>query len=142
MALQTDNIDKIHARLEKLKEYVSILETLKSTSEDELKTDFVKKGAIERYLQLAIEACIDIAELIISDQRFKTPETAKDAIKILGEKGIISKEFADRFSKAAGFRNILIHDYLEIDYKQLLTSLKTNLTDFDTFIRSILEFLK
>ncbi len=114
MELQTDNIDKIHARLEKLKEYVSILETLQSTSEEELKTDVIKKGAIERYLQLAIEACIDIAELIISNRRFKTPETARDAIEILGEEGIISKEFADRFSKAVGFRNILIHDYLEI----------------------------
>lgn len=142
MDLKPDAIDKIYARIEKLKEYVSLLEELKNTTPQLLEKDLVKKGALERYLQLAIEACIDIAELIISDQRLATPSTAKEAIEILGKHKILDNDFAQSFSKAAGLRNILIHDYLEIEYKQLINNLKTNLSDFHRFIKEVLSFLK
>lgn len=116
MELKPDAIDKIYARLEKLKEYIGILEGLGHITRSELEIDPVKKGALERYLQLAIEACIDIAELIISDQRLPTPQTAREALELLGKHDILEKEFATSFADAAGFRNILIHDYLELDY--------------------------
>ena len=142
MQPKSDAIKKIYLRLESLKEYLSILETLKDISLTELGKDVIKRGAIERYMQLAIESCIDIAELIISDQRLPAPSTSKDTIEILGKEKIIDEEFAKRFSKAASFRNILIHDYLKIDYKELLQNLKENLKDFDKFIQEILKFLK
>ncbi len=135
-------IDKIYARMENLKEYVSILESLQNTDLAEFEKDPIKKGALERYLQLAIEACIDIAEILISDQRLRTPQTAREAIEILGERGILEKNFAGEFSKIAGFRNILIHDYVKIDYEIVLKNLKNNLSDFHRFIKEILEFLK
>lgn len=142
MELKRDAIDKIYLRIEKLKEYLAILEGLQDVTLLELQKDAVKRGAVERYLQLSIEACIDIAELVISDQRLLTPSTAKEALEILGKEGIMESEFAEGFSKTAGFRNILIHDYVEIDYEILLQNLKGNLSDFHMFIKSILAFLK
>lgn len=136
-----DAIDKIYLRIEALKKYVAIISKFKVITLEELERDDIKRGAVERYIQLAIESCIDIAELIISDQRLPTPETAKRAIEILGEQGILDQKFAKSFSKAAGFRNILIHEYVMIDYKQLLANLKNNLTDFERFIKEILEFI-
>lgn len=134
-------VDKIYARIESLKEYVSILADLQNVSLSELEKDPIKKGALERYLQLAIEACVDIAEILISDQRLRTPQTAREAIEILGERGILDESFTKEFSKAVGFRNILIHDYIKIDYKMVLKNLKNNLSDFHKFIKAILDFL-
>lgn len=142
MALKQNNIDKIFLRIESLKQYVSVLEDLKSVSAQELESDLIKRGAIERYLQLVIEACIDIAELIISDQRLPTPTVSKEAILILGKENIIDKNFAESFSQAVGFRNILIHDYIKIDYQKLHSYLQNNLSDFHKFTKEILEFLK
>lgn len=142
MQLQPEGIKKIYPKLESLKSYILILNQLKNITLDEIEKDAIKRGAIERYLQLAIESCIDIAELIISDQRLPSPSTAKETIEILGKEKIIDEEFSRRFSKAASFRNILIHDYLKIDYKELLRNLKENLKDFDNFIKEILKFLK
>lgn len=142
MGLKPDNVDKITIRIEKLKEYIVILEQFRDVTVVQLEKDTVKRGALERYLQLAIEACIDIAELIISDQRLTTPSTAKEAIEILGREGIVDEAFASDFSKAVGVRNILIHDYLELDYELLLNNLKENLSDFHRFIKGVLQFLK
>ena len=138
MALKQDNIDKIYLRIEALRQYVAVLEDLKNISYEDLKSDAVKRGAVERYLQLAIEACIDIAELIISDQRLVSPTTYKEAIYVLGKEKILDEEFAKKFSEAAGFRNILIHDYVKIDYKRLHSYLQNNLSDFHRFIKEIL----
>lgn len=135
-------VDKIYARIENLKDYISILESLQNVNLSELQNDPIKKGALERYLQLAIEACVDIAEILISDQRLRTPQTAREAIEILGERGILDEGFSGKFSKAVGFRNILIHDYVKIDYEIVLKNLKNNLSDFHRFIKEILEFLK
>lgn len=141
MESKLDNIGKITLKIDALKEYIQVLKQLKDTSPDELKNDFVKRGAVERYLQLAIESCIDISELIIIDQRLKRPDTSKEAILILGKEGIIDKKFGENFSKAVGFRNILVHDYVDVDYGKLYAYLINNMADFERFIKEILKFI-
>lgn len=142
MVSEANTIEKIYSRIENLKSYVKILEGLQNITLEELDKEPIKKGALERYLQLSIEACVDIAEMIISDQRLSTPQTATEAVEILGQEGILDSDFAKEFSKAVGFRNILIHDYVRIDYQLVLENLKNNLSDFHRFIKEILQFLK
>lgn len=142
MESQLNTIDKINLRLEALKKYVNQLEKYKGIEVSRLKKDDDLQAIVERRLQLAIEACIDIAELIIVDQSLPTPGSNREAIEILGEEGVINKEFAQRFAKAAGFRNILIHDYLELDYEKIAVYLKENLSDFHRYIKEILDYFK
>lgn len=132
-----DIVDKINTRLEALKEYVEILKSLKGVSGEELKKDLDKRAKAERFLQLAIETCIDIAELVISDQRLPAPKTSKETIEILGKEGIIEEKFAKQFAPAVGFRNILIHDYLKIDYDQVADKINNRLGDFEKFAQQI-----
>lgn len=51
-----NTIDKIYARIEVLKQYLVILEGLQNTTLSELEKDPIKRGAIERYLQLSIDS--------------------------------------------------------------------------------------
>ena len=51
----------------------------------------------------------------------------------MGRHEIIPKEFAEKFAFAAGFRNILVHIYEEVDLDMLRKLLAENLKDFDTF---------
>lgn len=136
----TDAIDKINSRLEALKEYLKILKSLKGITGQELVNNIDKRAKAERYFQLAIEACIDIAELIISDQRLPAPKTGRETIEILGKEGIIDKKLAEDFAPAIGFRNILIHDYLEIDYDQVADKINNRLGDFEKFAQEIAKF--
>lgn len=136
-----DNIDMIHQLLEKLQEYVKILRTLKGVTAEELKKDIDKRAKAERYLQLAAQVCIDIADLIISDQRLPTPTTLKETIQILGDQNIINSQFAKEFSAVAGFRNILVHDYVKIDYEQVADKINNRLGDFDRFAKEVAQFL-
>lgn len=57
--------------------------------------------------------------------------------EILGQEGIIEKKLATAFAPAVGFRNILIHDYLKIDYEQVADKINNRLGDFEKFAQQI-----
>lgn len=137
-----DAIDKINIRLQKLEEYLRILVSLRGVTAKELLADVNKRAKAERFFQLAIEVCLDVAELLISDQRLRTPQKAREAIEILGEAGIIDKDFAKEFSAVASFRNILVHDYLDIDYEKVADDLNNHLEDFEKFAKAVANYLK
>ena len=136
-----DNINKINSRLEKLREFVNILKTLKGVVAEDLIEDVDKRAKAERFLQLSIEACVDIAELIIVDQRLSAPVDSADAIEILGQEKIIDHTFAKDFAKSVGLRNILVHEYIDIDYKIIAETINKRLGDFDRFAKEVASFL-
>ena len=132
--------DKINLRLKALEEYVKILKSLQGLKASEIEENVDNRAKAERYLQLAAETCLDIAELVISNQRLRIPETSRDTIEILGDAGILDKDFAYEFAKIAGLRNILVHDYLEIDYGVIVQIINHRLEDFNHFAQKIAQF--
>jgi uncharacterized protein YutE (UPF0331/DUF86 family) len=136
------NDEKIIRKLELLREYTRYLRTFQKKSIQEFSTDFVLQGALERYFQLAIECVIDIAHLIIADLKLKRPNSYREAIDMLGQKGIIPDEFAYYFAPVTGFRNILIHGYSEIDMDEVYRHLQTDLDDFEKFSRYIVQYIE
>ncbi len=130
--------DKLYA----LEKYVRILKSYQNRSIEDIEKDITLRGAIERYLQVAIECALDIGEMIISAERFEKPETYREVIEILGREGVLPEEFAVRFAPAAGFRNILVHAYSEVDVRKLYEFLQERLEDFDTFAMHIAKYLE
>ena len=134
--------DEIISKLEQLAEYVRILREYQQHSVDEILKNKTLKGAIERYLQVSLECVLDAGEIIISAEGLGKPESYREVILILGEKGIIPEEFAEDFAPAAGFRNVLVHAYSKVDVEELHNNLQTRLDDFDKFARYVSEYLK
>lgn len=125
-----------------LKKYVDLLKNYKYASVKDLEKDPTLRGAVERYLQVAIECCLDIGEMIISVKGFKKPESYREVIEILGKEGVLPKEFANKFAPAASFRNILVHAYAEVDVEKLYEFLQENVEDFEIFAKYIAEYLE
>ncbi|MDP2216301.1 MAG: DUF86 domain-containing protein [Methanolobus sp.] len=69
------------------------------------------------------------------------PEIYRSVFLILGKNGIIPPEFAEFFSQAAGFRNVLVHIYEDIDMSILYMFLTERLDDFDEFAGYIAQYL-
>lgn len=126
---------KIFAKLENLQEYLEYLEQLRSESVNEsvFITDFHLFGAVERYLQLSIQAIIDIIHLIIIDMGGQRPADNYEAVSLLFTKGVINEETAQRISTMIGLRNILVHEYGRIDRKKVYEVLAGRLNDLKEF---------
>ena len=128
-------------KLELLRKYVGYLKEYQRYALEDLQKNYTLRGAVERYFQLAIECVIDIAEIIISDLKIERPGEYREAIDLLGEKGILPGDFAYYFAPIAGFRNILVHEYIKVDLKEVYRHLKKDLPDFDKFARYIADYL-
>ena len=94
---------------------------------------------VERRLQLSIQACIDIANYLIARLGLRPPDTQENVFTVLGVEGIISQDLAQRMVGAVRFRNILVHDYLDIDSRLVHNLLRQSLSDFDQFCREIID---
>lgn len=133
------NQDVIMTRLSKLNEYLSFLQKVADYSETEYISDPFIYGASERFLHLAIECSIDIANHIISDMRYRKPESNRDIFEVLSENKIIDKRLTESLGNMASFRNILVHDYLRIDRKMVYKIITKELDDIRLFITEIVR---
>ena len=134
--------EKITRKVESLQKCIGYLRSKKDVPIDDIESNYELRSAIERNLQLAIEFCIDIGEMIISSIGLERPENYRDVITILGKNDVLPLDFADEFARAAGMRNILVHAYDEIDLDFLKEVLGNQLDDFDVYVKHILDFLE
>lgn len=104
-------------------------------------TDKRARRFVERTLHITIEACLDIAHHIISDEQFREPSSYREAFAILAENTILLPEDLDRFHKMASFRNLLVHYYEHLDDSIVYGIFKNNLRDFELFVERITAYL-
>ncbi|MBM3701528.1 MAG: DUF86 domain-containing protein [Actinobacteria bacterium] len=130
-------LDVIEKGISNIKKYLSILSSYKDKSITDLLNDLTLRGAAERYLYLAVQATIDLAEAIISYKELRRPSTFSESFEILNEHNIISKEVKTNMLQMAGFRNRLAHDYGDINYNVIHDVLINRLTDIESFLEEI-----
>ena len=122
-------------RLDALEDYLERLRSLGQASEADYLADPKIHDLAARYLHLAMEATIDIANHWISDVGLRTPDTNRDIFVVLEQAGEIGPELSDRLQDWAGFRNVLVHDYLTIDHGIAYDGIRNRLGDLDAFRR-------
>lgn len=135
------NIEIIQKKISKLKDYIALLEKIQKYSKDTFIKDPVIHGAAERYLQLAIESIFDIGNHIISDKNLRKPTTYFDILVILKEEKILAEKTFEEAKGMAGFRNALVHDYLELDLEIVYDVLMNNTNVLKKIIREFTELL-
>ncbi len=124
----------IENKISDTRKYLKILERYKKYSKEEILNDIDIKGALERYLYLAAQSVIDLAEAIVAYKKFRKPSTLGDTFYILNEENVITTDLTERMVKMTGFRNTISHDYAKLNYDIVYNTLHNNLED-------ILEFL-
>jgi uncharacterized protein YutE (UPF0331/DUF86 family) len=125
-------IKSIEERIKRLKEL-----SLKLSSFEEYLASPDSKDIAERNLQTAIETCLDIGRIIISQERLSEPGDNKGIFTILACSGIITSKNLDFMIPMAGTRNILVHGYDKIDDSLIYSVLKNHIDDFNVFLKEI-----
>ena len=128
----------IATRLRKLNDYLRSLRQMQAVSLDEYLDDDNIQTIVERKLQLAIQVCMDIGSYLIGQLGLTAPDEPENVFVVLGREGIINRDLARRMVGMVRFRNILVHDYLEIDSHIVYHNLAGELDDFDQFSQEII----
>ena len=104
---------------------------------ERIATDVREERFVEHTLQLAIQAALDAASHIVSDQRLGEPESNRELFALLAGRGWLDPALTDTLAAMAGFRNILVHGYQRVDLAVLNDILDHHLGDLLDFVESI-----
>jgi len=124
-------------RLRKLRSVVRNLSAYRAIDPQTFSADFRSQWVVERGLQLAAEVVFDIGNHVLSGALNVTPQDYRDVIARLTEHGVITAELGDRLHGLGGFRNLLVHAYLDIDSRRVYEFVRTRLDDFTDFAEQI-----
>ena len=107
----------------------------------ELRTNTELRWAIERGLQLCAQNALDVATHLVAAAGREAPDYAT-SIDRLAEADVLPRDFAARFRGVAGFRNVLVHGYLEVDLVLVQQALAERLEEFERFAAFVEAYLE
>ncbi len=109
-------------------------------SELPFEKDHLKQDAIAANLQRAAEQAIDLANHVIRKEKLGLPKESKESFEILARVKVIPQELADKLKGMVGFRNIMVHQYQEMDLKIMVDVIEHRLDDLVFFTTHVMEF--
>ena len=128
------DVEVIKQRLNQLSTSINKIERFKEMSLEEFLKDDIIQDVVEYNLFIAINMMIDIATHIVVDNNMGNPETLGEAFSILNREKYLNDEETKVYRNMVGLRNILSHEYINIDKKIIYSILKNNLIDIKKFV--------
>jgi uncharacterized protein YutE (UPF0331/DUF86 family) len=125
--------DVVYSKINIVKNCLKAIERITKEEKD----PFFTQGLSELNLQRAIQACIDLGNIVIAEEGFSLPNSYRQTFEILFNEGVIDEESKKIMNAMVGFRNISIHDYGEIKKEIVDSILANHLKDFENFYEVI-----
>ena len=136
------DIELARSKIAKMQHSLSRLKEKSNLTWEQFRNDLDVQDIVFHNLQLAIQICIDIGNHIIADEDWNVPTSFGDTFRVLSSHKAISPEMADIMASMAGFRNILVHEYEDVDLKKVHDVLTNRLSDFEDFSRQLIKYLR
>ena len=131
----------IDARLRELSRRLRRIEAKRPASLKQLSGDEDLQDIMSHNLELAIQTCIDIAAHLCGAHGL-VPPTAGDSFSMLAKLGLLEPALAARLRRAVGFRNVLVHEYVEVDWKIVLRVISAGTKDLAAFGKTVVALLE
>jgi uncharacterized protein YutE (UPF0331/DUF86 family)/predicted nucleotidyltransferase len=131
----------VQRHLKQLGEAVNILREVGRTPREEFSSDYRVYGLAERYLQLAIEACLQVCSILVASFGLRRPEGYHELLSIVATQEIIPQTLAYRLEVLTNLRDSLVHDPSALSRDLLYEHIQQRLEDLETFARVVDEKL-
>lgn len=136
------NPEKTAALISQIRSSTKRLKTIAKTTKNQFLHNPDKIDSAKYNFIIAIEACIDLCNHIISQNGYRSPRDYADTFQVMAESGAIASSFTSELQKMAKFRNRLVHLYWEIDDNQVYSIMQNHLGDFSKFLKFVADFLE
>ncbi len=103
--------------------------------------DIRERRFVEHTLQLAIQAALDTASHIVSDERLGEPRTNRQLFDLLVQGDWLPADLLPRLDAMTGFRNVLVHGYTDVDLDVVADVLDHHLPDLEAFVGHVRQGL-
>ena len=128
--------------IQELEKYLGQLSELQKMEKQEYLNNWRMYYVVDRTLHLALETFLNIGEIVITECKFRKPDTYADIPRILQENGVIPKELEEKLIDLAKFRNVLVHEYLYLNHEIVYKHLKTDPDIIKKYLSYVKKFIR
>lgn len=107
------------------------------SNEADFKRNFTKQDSVILNLQRACEACIDICNHIIRQNKLGIPQSSRNSFELVAQANVMSDDLSERLKRMVGLRNIAVHDYQKLNLDIVIAVITKHLSDFEEFSKVI-----
>jgi uncharacterized protein YutE (UPF0331/DUF86 family) len=107
------DLDLLAKKLAQIETFVQELRRL--ARPEQIALDIREERFVEHTLQLAIQAALDAASHVVSSERLGEPRTNRELFEVLARNDWLPPQLVSPLRDMAGFRNVLVHGYAEVD---------------------------
>lgn len=131
----------VEARLRRLHQVAGRLRRYRERGADALRNDEDLQWLMERGLHLGCEILLDVGNHVLASAFSRTPETYEQILDGLAAEAVLSTAVRAELSGIGGFRNVLLHGYLDIDPDRVIAALARAPERFESFAAEIHRWL-
>lgn len=134
-------VDKelLQRHLKQLHDAIVVLRDLGTAPREEFIADFHIFGLAERYLQIAIEACLRICGILVASLGLRKPEGYHELLSIVATQNLIPKQLSYRLEVLTNLRDSLVHEPGSLSPELLYEHIQQRLEDFEAFAAAVEE---
>jgi len=138
-------VEFVQRKLQLIADDLARLMAFKDDTLEALRADDIRLAAVERMIERIVLRAVDVnehllAELALPEER-ATRLTYRDTFLMLAGLGVYPEGFAKQIAASAGLRNLLVHDYNDVDHSILHSSIKTCLRDYRDYVECVEAFV-
>lgn len=137
----TINFSLIRQKFLSCKRYWTKLKEIISKTLVELEQNIDLQLMAERIFEILSQILLDIYTHIIAHSEESPPQTYSDCMKKLGHLNIISPLMTEKAASMIKMRNVVVHQYTDINYKLLFEGLGKLHQDFPQIQKEILAWV-
>lgn len=126
-------------RLEEIDKHLDKISPYSNSAYQEYPDDPQAQDIVEYNLFQIINHLITITQHIVVDEDFGLPQTSYEASQILVDKGILDSTDLELMKKMIGFRNIVGHNYLNINKEVVYFILTKGRHDIRKIVSKVTE---
>ena len=127
--------DKIEEKLIYIDNQIQLFESQQAW------TTAIEKAALERIVQMTIEAILDVGNSMIDGFIMRDPGSYEDIIDILEDEKVITTEMSEGFKKIVSLRKNLQQDYTTVDHNTLLNVFQQEFVYLKLYAPKVREYL-
>ncbi len=134
-------VDKelILKRVEYIDKHLDRIVPYKGLSLEEFLENITAQDIVEYNLFQIVNHLIDIIQHIVVDEGYGMPQSAYDAVLLISRQGILGERDVVLLKKMIGFRNVIGHDYIDVDKSIVYSILTKSMEDIKNIVAKIIE---
>lgn len=132
--------ERVAALIQRLRGEIAYLERRAAADRRQLRDDEERLSGLKYRFVTALETVVNTAQHLCAAQGWGPPTSNADSVRRLATNGVLDDDLATRLAQAVGFRNVLVHQYDEVDDDLVVANLD-HVGDLGAFASSVATWI-